>query len=226
MKTGLNMTFLQTDGNNFQFNPNQMRIGLGVCYQRILLTLETRMFSLSVVQALAKQYCVLSFFECGHLMTFLKEQNTETHFGVAFLLKFRRFNSETHLNLRVLLARSETVEHLNDEVWEYITRNPTEVLLIFDGIDEVAAKSKIAADDESDYKSTAEARMPLDCLYNKVASGKLLPGVTVVTTTRPTAVSCLNQLIFHRILEILGFTAEQVEDYVHGEVHRGYSRPQ
>ena len=62
------------------------------------------------------------------------------------------------------------MEHLNDEVWDYIIRNPTEVLLIFDGIDEFAAKSDIATEDESDYKNTVEARMPLHCLYNKVAS--------------------------------------------------------
>ena len=136
------------------------------------------------------------------------------NFDVAFLLKFRRFNSVTaDLDLRELLARSETVRHIDDEVWDYIIKNPTKVLLIFDGIDEFSTKSDIAKEDEG-YKDTMVEKMPLHCLYNKIASGKLLPGATVITTTRPTAVSCLTLLNFDRIVEVLGFTSEQVEDYV------------
>ena len=135
------------------------------------------------------------------------------NFDVAFLLKFRRFNSVTDLDLRELLAKAETVRHIDDEVWDYIIKNPTKVLLIFDGIDEFSAKSDIAKDD-SGYKDTVTEKMPLHCLYNKIASGKLLPGATVITTTRPTATSCLTLLNFDRTVEVLGFTSEQVEDYV------------
>ena len=135
------------------------------------------------------------------------------NFDVAFLLKFRRFNSVTDLDLRELLARSETVRHIDDEVWDYIIKNPTKVLLIFDGIGEFSAKLDIAKDDSA-YNGTVTEKMPLHCLYNKIASGKLLPGATVITTTRPTATSCVKLLNFDRIVEILGFTSEQVEDYV------------
>ena len=135
------------------------------------------------------------------------------NFDVAFLLKFRRFNSVTDLDLRELLARSETVRDIDDEVWDYIIKNPTKVLLIFDGIDEFSSKSDIAKDD-SGYNDTVAEKMPLHCLNNKIASGKLLPGATVITTTRPTAVSCVRLLNFNRTVEILGFTSEQVEDYV------------
>ena len=135
------------------------------------------------------------------------------NFDIAFLLKFRRFNSATDIDLRELLARSETVRHIDDEVWDYIIKNPTKVLLIFDGIDEFSAKSDIAKDD-SGYNGTVTEKMPLHCLYYKIASGKLLPGATVITTTRPTAVSCVRLLNFDRTVEILGFTSEQVEDYV------------
>ena len=135
------------------------------------------------------------------------------NFDVAFLLKFRRFNSVTDLDLRELLARSETVRHIDDEVWDYIIKNPTKVLLIFDGIDEFSAKSDIAKDDEG-YSDTVTEKMPLHCLYNKIASRKLLPGATVITTTRPTAVSCVRLMNFDRTVEVLGFTSEEVEDYV------------
>ena len=39
-------------------------------------------------------------------------------------------------------------------------------------------------------------------------------GATVLTTTRPNAVSFVKHLDFDRTVEILGFTSEQVEDYV------------
>ena len=137
----------------------------------------------------------------------------KTHFDMAFLLKFRHLNSETDLNLYELLDRAETVGRLDDEVWSYIKENPTKVLLIFDGIDEFSARSDVAQDD-SYYKDTGEAKMPLRCLYSKLVSGKLLRGSTVITTTRPTAVECVRNLKFKRTVEILGFTSEQIEDYV------------
>ena len=131
------------------------------------------------------------------------------HFDMAFLLKFRHLNSETNLNLYELLDRAETVGRLDDEVWSYIKENPTKVLLIFDGIDE----SDVPQDD-SYYKNTGEAKMPLHCLYSKLVSGKLLRGSSVITTTRPTAVECVRNLKFKRTVEILGFTSERIEDYV------------
>ena len=143
-------------------------------------------------------------------------QNVKMHYDVAFLLKFRRLNFDTNfeLNLSELLrdhSEYPTEECLNDEVWNYIVKNPTKVLLIFDGLDEFAANSDIAGD----YKNTVlEEKMPLHALYNKIASGKLLNGAKVITTTRPNAVECVQHLKFDRTFEIVGFSSEQVEDYV------------
>ena len=136
-------------------------------------------------------------------------------FDAAFLLKFRHFNStKTNLNFRELLECSETVsKHLDDELWDYIIKNPSKVLLIFDGLDEFSARSDIAKDDYR-YKNNVEEKMPLHCLYHKIASGKLLDGATVITTTRPTAVKCIRPLNVDRTVEILGFTSQEVEDYV------------
>ena len=136
-------------------------------------------------------------------------------FDAAFLLKFRHFNSnQTNINFRELLECSETVsEHLDDELWDYIIKNPTKVLLIFDGLDEFSARSDIAKDDYR-HKNNMEEKMPLHCLYHKIASGKLLDGATVITTTRPTAVKCIRPLKVDRTVEILGFTSQEVEDYV------------
>ena len=143
-------------------------------------------------------------------------QFTPQNFDAAFLVKFRYYNSikENRLDLRELLSRSETVsQDLDDEVWNYIITNPTKVLMIFDGIDEFNARSAISKKD-SHFKNSKEEKMPLHCLYKKIASGKLLEGATVITTSRPTASSCVRQLNPDRVLEILGFTSEEVEAYV------------
>ena len=144
---------------------------------------------------------------------FDEAQNLELRFDVAFLVKFKRLNSTAELNLRELLDKSEFSTHVNDVVWNYICQNPSRVLFIFDGIDEYSARKKIQEDD-SIYKDTVEEKMPLHALYTKIMSGKLLEGATVLTTTRPTAVSCVRDLEFSRVVEILGFSSGQVKNYV------------
>ena len=144
---------------------------------------------------------------------FDEAQNSELRFDVAFLVKFKRLNSTAELNLRELLDKSEFSTHMNDVIWNYILENPSKVLLIFDGIDEFSARKELQGD-HSIYEDTVDERMPLHALYTKLESGKLLNGATVLTTTRPTAVSCVRDLEFSRVVEILGFTSGQVKNYV------------
>ncbi|XP_044184736.1 NLR family CARD domain-containing protein 3-like, partial [Acropora millepora] len=152
---------------------------------------------------------------CTRLLRFWASGDTkiQSQCEVAFLLKFRHLNSETHLNLRELLTRAETLECLEDGLWQYINDNPSKVLLIFDGLDEFSSTPGIARDD-SRFNNTAEVRMPMSCLYKKIASGKLLQGCTLLTTVRPTAVEDVRELQFDRTVEITGFTFEQVEEFV------------
>ena len=144
---------------------------------------------------------------------FEEAQNSELRFDVAFLVKFRRLNFTAKLNLRELLDYSEFSPNMTDEVWHYILENPSKVLFIFDGIDEYSARKEIQEDD-SIYRDTVEEKMPLHALYTKITSGKLLDGATVLTTTRPTSVSCVRDPDPSRVIEILGFSSGQVKNYV------------
>ena len=144
---------------------------------------------------------------------FEEAQNSELRFDVAFLVKFRRLNFTAELNLRELLDYSEFSPNMTDEVWHYILENPSKVLFIFDGIDEYSARKEIQEDD-SIYRDTVEEKMPLHALYTKITSGKLLDGATVLTTIRPTAVSCVRNIKFSKVVEILGFSSGQVKNYV------------
>ena len=148
---------------------------------------------------------------------FQKTPDDKIHFDAAFFVKFRLFYAATELSLRELLTRStySSRDELDEQVWNYILENPQKVLLIFDGIDEFKFKSEISKkDNEPQFRNKVDEKMPLSALYAKLTTGKLLNGAAVITTTRPTALSCIESIPFDKILEILGFSSEQVEEYV------------
>ncbi|XP_068717682.1 NACHT, LRR and PYD domains-containing protein 12-like [Montipora capricornis] len=147
------------------------------------------------------------------------DQDDKKHIVVVFLLKFRRFTSNLLLSLRELLAKAETVGQLYDSMWNFVTKNPSRVLFIFDGVDEFSAKEDIAGKDHTCYKNGLEEKMPVSALFNKLARGQLLRGLNIITTTRPTAVPCIAEVNFDRTVEILGFTSEKIEDYVEKFTH-------
>ena len=140
-------------------------------------------------------------------------------FNVVFLLKFRRFNGDAKLSLRELLASAETVQRLDDSVWEFVQNHSTKVLLIFDGLDEYSRKEEIST--HEDYKNDVEEIMPVSVLYKKLATGELLRGASILVTTRPTAVKYVAHSDVKRTVEIRGFTSENVEEYVE-KFTRGY----
>ena len=148
---------------------------------------------------------------------FHESSDDKIHFDAAFFIKFRAFNAAPDLSLRELLTSSEhsPSNHMDDEVWNYILENPQRVLIIFDGIDEFKPNSKIGEENfEPQFKNRVDEKMPLYALYEKLATGKLLNGAAVLTTTRPTALSCIERVDFDKVFEILGFSSEQVEEYV------------
>ena len=133
-------------------------------------------------------------------------------FNVVFLVKFRRFNGGAKLSLRELLASAETVQRLDDSVWEFVQNESTNVLLIFDGLDEYSRKEEFST--HEDYKNDVEEKMPVSVLYKKLAAGELLCGASILATTRPTAVKYVAHSDIKRTVEIRGFTSENVEEYV------------
>ena len=144
----------------------------------------------------------------------LLNETQKSQIDFAFLIKLRMFNStDKELNLRELLDHSEYSTALSENAWNYICNNPGRVLIIFDGFDEYSRKTEINMD-EVRYRNSEEDRMPVHFLLKKIVSGKILTGATVLTTTRPNAVSCIRSLDFNKTVEILGFTTEQVNDYI------------
>ena len=140
--------------------------------------------------------------------------DNKIHFDAAFFVEYRIFNTETDLSLKELLTRStySPSDQLNEEVWNYILENPQRVLLIFDG---VKLNSKISTEaNKPQFINSVDEKMPIFALYAKLATGKLLKGAAVLTTTRPTALSCIESIPFDKVFEIFGFPSEQVKEYV------------
>ena len=51
-------------------------------------------------------------------------------------------------------------------------------------------------------------------LFIKIMSADMLPGATILVTSRPTALDILSKLKFDRTVEIIGFTSDKIEKYV------------
>ena len=145
---------------------------------------------------------------------FHKTPDNKIHFDAAFFVEYGTLNTSTDLSLKELLVRStySFSNQLDEEVWNYILENPQRVLLIFDGI---KFNSKVSTEDnEPQFRNSVDEKMPLSALYAKLATAKLLNGAAVMTTTRSTALSCIESIPFDKVYEVLGFSCEQVEEYV------------
>ena len=152
---------------------------------------------------------ILRNWACDNLLN-----GSQKDFKAAFLIKLRMFNSRIkELNLRELLDHSEYSTALSRDFWDYIRENLERVLVIFDGVDEYSCRTEINKDDVP-YINDEEERMPVHFLLKKIVSGKILTRATVLTTIRPNAVRCITSLHFDKTVEILGFSTEQVNDYV------------
>lgn len=174
-----------------------------------LLDVNTKKVLIVGRPGIGKTFCCTKFFR-----DWAFDQVFKIHFDVAFLVRFKRFDSSKELSLRELLTLSEhsPSDHLDDEVWKYILQHPEGVLIIFEGFDQFKYNANMVA---SPFRpGSVEEKMPFQILYQWLVTGRLLEDASVVTTTRPTALSSISHLTFDKTFEILGFSSEQIEEYV------------
>ena len=164
---------------------------------------------------IGKTLCCIKLLRDWACENFKATSNAQIQFDAAFFVRFRRFNSANDLSLRELLTWSEhsLSDHLDDEVWKYILQHPEGVLILFDGFDEFKDNANMAV--APPCPTSIEEEMPLQILYQWLVTGKILEDASIVTTTRPTALSGIAHLKFDRTFEILGFSTEQIREYIH-----------
>ena len=83
----------------------------------------------------------------------------------------------------------------------------------FDGLDELKVNDETLAEEKTVNSHDEDAHILL--IFKQLVKDELLPGVTVLTTSRPTAEYIYRKdLEFDREVEILGFHEEQIKSYV------------
>uniref|UniRef100_A0A803KB40 NACHT domain-containing protein n=2 Tax=Xenopus tropicalis TaxID=8364 RepID=A0A803KB40_XENTR len=117
---------------------------------------------------------------------------------------FRELNlSRSPLSFLDLVKRNHV--HLED-VLEELCLDPRNLLIILDGLDEF----QYSINDGKAVKNIREA-VPIKDLVYSLISGKLLPGASIVVTSRPRP--SIPIAAFDRRVVILGFEQEQVREY-------------
>ena len=150
-----------------------------------------------------------------------KQKRDFWHDKLVMVIRFRDFNkTEGTTSLLGMLEQSYgfNVSSMDcNHIYEYICLVPNKVVLIFDGLDELKVDHK-AVTEEIALKSPSKVSHVIQ-IYRKLVEGKLLPGITVLTTSRPTAEHIYQDLKFDREVELIGFDQERIKDYVEKFCH-------
>ncbi|XP_055521763.1 NACHT, LRR and PYD domains-containing protein 3-like [Leucoraja erinacea] len=137
------------------------------------------------------------------------------HFQFVFSFKFRDLNTiDCSINLRqLILHRYPYFGNMLGEVW----KNPEGLLFIFDGLDEFKGRIDFAdsrRDTEPQHQCPdPESRCEVSDIVYSLIQHKLLPGCSVLVTTRPTALHLLEKAEISVRAEILGFVGEERKEY-------------
>ena len=146
-----------------------------------------------------------------------RDSTSNKNFEHLFLFQFRWFNTERteKISLKQLISLLCPEGDTDNGVFQYMLDNPERVLLVFDGLDEFMHHENCLKEEQAQGPNGPTELMPFSALYVKLVKGNQLPGATVLTTCRPNVVQSLARLHFDRRVEIMGFTPQKVEQYVH-----------
>ncbi|XP_059817899.1 NACHT, LRR and PYD domains-containing protein 3-like, partial [Hypanus sabinus] len=134
-------------------------------------------------------------------------------FQFVFNFKFRDLNTiNCRINLKeLILHHYPYFGNILGEVWKH-----TEGLLfIFDGLDEFKDKINFVDGrrDTESQDTDPEFKCNVSDIVYSLIQGKLLPGCSVLVTTRPTALHLLEKADICVWAEILGFVGEERKEY-------------
>ncbi|XP_072893431.1 NACHT, LRR and PYD domains-containing protein 3-like isoform X1 [Hemitrygon akajei] len=136
-------------------------------------------------------------------------------FQFVFSFKFRDLNSiNCRINLKeLILDQYPYFGNILREVW----KNPEGLLFIFDGLDEFKHRIDFADSQRgTEPPSTCtdpEFKCKVSDIVYSLIQHKLLPGCSVLVTTRPTGLHLLQKADISVWAEILGFVGEERKEY-------------
>ncbi|NWV75606.1 NLRC5 protein, partial [Dasyornis broadbenti] len=135
-------------------------------------------------------------------------------FRFTFLFEFRQLNLlKRKLTLKELLFDMFfQPEDSPDAVFQDLLENAQQTLIIFDGLDEFAANMDVSS---SSKRGTAlTSPMSISQLFADLCHGKLLPGCTMLVTSRPKRLPDFLLYTVDVLAEVWGFDHKKVEQYV------------
>ncbi|OCT64034.1 MHC class II transactivator-like isoform X2 [Xenopus laevis] len=111
----------------------------------------------------------------------------------------------------LLFELSSCPQERNVEIYQYILRNPEKVLLIFDGVDEFHDSEGLM---QASFTASPTKTHKIKELFTGLFQKKLLRGCTMLITARPR--DKFNQYLtkVDQIVEMTGFSQQQVEWYI------------
>ncbi|XP_078060886.1 NACHT, LRR and PYD domains-containing protein 3-like isoform X1 [Mustelus asterias] len=137
------------------------------------------------------------------------------HYQFVFSFKFRDLNTiNCRINLKnLILDQYPYFGNILGELW----KNPEGLLFIFDGLDEFKDSIDFAdnrRNTEPQYMCTdPECWCEVSDIVYSLIQHKLLPGCSVLVTSRPTALHLLEKAEISVWAEILGFVGDERKEY-------------
>lgn len=142
-------------------------------------------------------------------------------FQLIFLFEFREINLlRRPLTLRELLFDFFLhPEDCPDAVFEHLLEDSRRILVIFDGLDEFAGNIYHFISTDTSH-ACHHSPLTIFELFASICRGELLPGCTMLVTTRPKILPDLLLNTVTLLVEIWGFDYERVEEYVRSFFHQ------
>ncbi|XP_041047169.1 NLR family, CARD domain containing 5 isoform X3 [Carcharodon carcharias] len=147
-----------------------------------------------------------------HKICYEWTQGAVCQFQYIFLFEFRQLNLiKKSIDLKSMLFDLFLQPERNSHsVFRFIVRNPEKILILFDGFDEFAGKASVHT---SAVSSDPIAPLSVGQLFSSLCHGKLLPGCTILITSRPKDILCLPLDVVGQVGEVSGFNQCKIEEY-------------
>ncbi|XP_067853876.1 NLR family, CARD domain containing 5 isoform X1 [Heptranchias perlo] len=147
-----------------------------------------------------------------HKICYEWTQGAVSQFQYVFLFEFRQLNLIVkNIDLKSMLFDLFLQPERNSQaVFRFIIENPQKILILFDGFDEFAGKASFQA---SVVSNNPNASLSVGQLFSSLYNGKLLPGCTLLITSRPKDVLCLPLDVVGQVGEVSGFNQHKIEEY-------------
>ncbi|XP_067905692.1 NLR family, CARD domain containing 5 isoform X1 [Heterodontus francisci] len=135
-----------------------------------------------------------------------------SQFQYVFLFEFRQLNLiNKNIDLKSMLFDLFLQPERNSHaVFRFIIRNPQKILILFDGFDEFAGKASVH---NLAVSSNPNAPLSVGQLFSSLYNGKLLPGCTILITSRPKDILCLSLDVVGQVGEVSGFNQCKIKEY-------------